>query len=127
MTQASVRKGFRFVAAFMLLIIGSRLLQLLGDWSQGRATLLSLFWFGATAFLCWSIYAGRMWARNILALLTVFGLLSSVFQIVAVFSVGGLGLGLFVTALTLINVGAVCALFMYEPVQDYFCYIGGDT
>lgn len=127
MTQASVRTGFRFVAVFMLMIVGTQLLRLLGAWSQGGLNLLGLFWFAATAFLCWSIYAGRMWARNVLAVLTFLGLLSSVLQIITVFSVGGVGLGLFSTALTLINVGAVCALFMYEPVQDYFRYIGGDA
>lgn len=127
MTETSIRAGFRFVAGFMLLIIGGQVLQVLSALAQGQLGLLGLVWLAATVFLCWSIYAGRLWARNVLALLTLVGLFGQVMQIALAFGGGQPGVGLFLIAVTLLNVAAVCALYMYGPVQDYFRYIGGDT
>ncbi|THF88597.1 hypothetical protein E7T09_05235 [Deinococcus sp. KSM4-11] len=127
MTQESVKRGFRFVSAFMILLVGLQLLTLFVGFRKGTADVATLFWCVATAFVCWNIYAGRMWARHVLVLLTVLQLFYHMIDLIAALTYGALGYGMFTFVLVVANLTAVCALYMYEPAQDYFRYIGGDT
>lgn len=109
-----------------LLMIGTRFLstvQLALSGQFGSAgtivPLLIILW------LAWNLYSGKLWVRNIAALYAVLLIAQSVLLF------GALTLDnpllLLFPLIIIINGGLIYLLFMYEPVQEYFRYVGGET
>ncbi|WP_261663562.1 hypothetical protein [Deinococcus sp. Marseille-Q6407] len=92
-----------------------------------RGEMFALLPLLITAWMAWNLYSGWLWIRNLIALYGLYVCLQSLFWLF-----GGALIGqplLMVAALFNIAVfaGTIYLLFAYEPVQDYFRYVGGQT
>lgn len=121
-----IKQGFNVIAALCFLLIGGRLVSFLSSLFSGGFNLIAFAWLLVTFWLGWSLYSGQLLGRNIMAIVAVV----TIFQ-ASLWLLGGALAGvpsMVITQLLVIffHIGLVYALFFYEPVQQYFRYIGGE-
>ncbi|MFC6591209.1 hypothetical protein ACFP81_03635 [Deinococcus lacus] len=122
-----IQKGFYTVVAMCVLLVLGRLLDVVFGLLGGAAEFMPLFMLCLTAWVAWNLYSGKLWARLVLGLMSMQGIVVNL-----IFILGGAVLGDFLNALPFIISSVVYGLtafllFSYEPVQEYLRYIGGET
>ncbi|ULH14955.1 hypothetical protein MF271_13400 [Deinococcus sp. KNUC1210] len=117
-SEAEIRAGLRIVTALLLTMLGFNVLSFLLDTAVGHFSLFGLGKLALFAWLCWSVYSGKIWARVFLgAVLLIYGGAT----LFAAFSFGG-GLGAVLGVIGATELlGAVC-LFVLPQVNAYLEY-----
>lgn len=123
-----IKQGFNVVAAMCLVMIGARILSTIQLAMMGMlgsvATIVPLL---VTLWLAWNLYSGKIWIRNIVALYGIYMIIQSLFLLFGGALIGEPLFMLFQIINIAVYGGLIYLLFMYEPVQEYFRYVGGET
>lgn len=122
--ERQIMQGYNIVAAICVLMVLGRLLGFLSGALGGNFNVLALGMLGLTAWVAWSLYSGQLWARNVVGLLALLAIAQALFM-----TLGGALMGepvlLVINLLGLLfNVGFIYLLFFYDPVLEYFRYVG---
>ena len=121
--ETMIKQGYSVMLIICGLLLANALIDLVSSGIGG----LSLIIFAFIAWLCWSLYSGRIWARYLLGFYALRGVLGGIFLFFGGM-VAGESFYFLMSALNFIISGVVIyLLFLYEPVQMYLRYIGGQV
>lgn len=122
--ERQIMQGYNIVVTICVLMVLGRLLGFLSGVLGGNFNVLALGMLGLTAWVAWSLYSGQLWARNVVGLLALLAIAQALFMTLGGALMGEPGL-LVVNLLGLLfNGGFIYLLFFYEPVLEYFRYVG---
>jgi hypothetical protein len=123
----TIKAGLKMVMTLLIFLMVVSALKLLSGLASGGG-LISIVWFALTAWICWNVYIGKVWARILLA-----GYMLATGIIPLVLSLGAAGIGAgdsgfaVMGFVSLIQVVLALSLFVVPSVNAYFEYAGAQS
>ena len=118
---SAIRAGLRIVTIGLIVLMVLAALDLLGGLLT-RGGLTPIVRFALTAWICWSVYSGKVWARLILAFLLVVG---GVMTVLSAF--GGGDFAPFLGLIGILDIAGAVGLFVIPQVNAYLEYAAAQT
>lgn len=122
-----IKQGLNVLMGMCFFMVGSRLAGVFAGMLSGQPSALGVIMLLLSTWFAWNIYSGNLLFRNIMALVAVIFVFQALFLMIAGFGAGDPLYALRQLFNAAFYAGLIYVLFFYEPVQEYFRYIGASA